>query len=299
MEAMQAKGGTKAGQMRLQREAKMAKKDYDAQVKKHGKIVDNFICLPDPENVYSWYFIIFGLEHPKGCKGGFYIGKITCPDDYPQKAPRIDMFTENGRFCTYPNFDHGICLSISHHHPESWNPVWKVNQIVIGLISFWLTDEHTWGDTQYDYRWPETGLEKSEQILAFAHDSVEHVKNHEKFFIFKDYIEFIGMDKREHLAEWDPVMEKLNKQKAEKAAQKAEEEKRKQVEAERIRIEKEAAEKEAKLAKEAEERAAKERVFKDYFKMLNKKGLNKYVGQPKKLKIIKINKVANPIPHEA
>ena len=30
MDAMQAKGGTKAGQMRLQREAKMAKKDYDA-----------------------------------------------------------------------------------------------------------------------------------------------------------------------------------------------------------------------------------------------------------------------------
>lgn len=152
----------KQGQMRLQREAKMAKKDYDAQVKKNGKIIDNFICLPDPENVYEWYFIIFGLEEPIHYKGGYYIGKITCPEDYPQKAPRIDMFTENGRFCTYPNFDHGICLSISHHHPESWNPVWKVNQIVIGLISFWFQTEHTWGDTQYDYKWPETGLTKDE-----------------------------------------------------------------------------------------------------------------------------------------
>jgi len=143
------------------------------------------------------------------------------------------MFTENGKFCTYPKFDHGICLSISHHHPESWNPVWKVNQIVIGLISFWLTDEHTWGDTQYDYRWPETGLEKTEQIYVFAHDSVEHVKSHEKYFIFKDYAEFIGIDKREHLAEWDPIMEKLAKHKAEQAVKKAEEEKQKQVEAER------------------------------------------------------------------
>lgn len=49
--------------MRLQREAKMAQKDIEAQIQKHGFIKDqNFICLPDPENVYEWYFIIFGLE---------------------------------------------------------------------------------------------------------------------------------------------------------------------------------------------------------------------------------------------
>ena len=285
---MQGKSVNKAGQMRLQREAKMAKKDYDSQIKKHGKIIDNFICLPDPENVYHWYFIIFGLEHPKGCKNGFYIGKITCPDDYPQKAPRIDMFTENGKFCTYPNFDHGICLSISHHHPESWNPVWKVNQIVIGLVSFWLIDEHTWGDTQYDYTWPQNGLEKAEQIQAFAHDSVEHVKNHEKYSIFKDYAEFIGIDKREHLAEWDPIVARVAKYNAEQAVKKAEEQKQREIEIEKKRLEKEALEAEAK-----------QRVYKDYFKMLNNKGLNKFVGQPKKLKDFKFKKIACPIPQEA
>ena len=47
--------------MRLQREAKLAKKDYDAQIKKSGKITDNFICLPDPEDPYVWYFIIYGM----------------------------------------------------------------------------------------------------------------------------------------------------------------------------------------------------------------------------------------------
>ena len=49
------------GQLRLQREAKMAKKDMDNQVKKTGKISDNFICLPDPEDVYTWYYVVFGL----------------------------------------------------------------------------------------------------------------------------------------------------------------------------------------------------------------------------------------------
>jgi len=33
--------------------------------------------------------------------------------------------------------------------------------------------------------------------------------------------------------------------------------------------------------------------------MLNNKGLNKYVGQPKKLKDLKVNVVAKAIPHEA
>ena len=83
---MQAKGGNKAGQMRLQREAKMAKKDYDAQIKKHGKIIDNFICLPDPENVYTWYFIIFGLEHPKGCKND--------PRIIPKSIPTLETNTQ-------------------------------------------------------------------------------------------------------------------------------------------------------------------------------------------------------------
>merc|ERR1712167_513422 len=88
--------GTKAGQMRLQREAKMAARDIATQLKKSGKINDGFICLPDPEDCYTWYYIVFGLDY-KEFKGGFY------------------TWTE------------GICLSISDYHPESWNPVWKVS----------------------------------------------------------------------------------------------------------------------------------------------------------------------------
>ena len=53
---------TAAGQMRLQREARMAKKEIETQIKKSGKITDNFICLPDPENAYIWYYVVFGLD---------------------------------------------------------------------------------------------------------------------------------------------------------------------------------------------------------------------------------------------
>ena len=269
-------GKAKQGQMRLQREAKMAKKDYDNQIKKHGKIVDNFICLPDPENVYHWYFIVFGLEEPKGYKSGYYIGKITCPDSYPQQAPRIDLFTQNGRFSTFPNFSEGICLSISHHHPESWNPVWKVNQIVIGLISFWLTNESTWGDTNYDHVWPDNGLSREEQIFQYSLESADHVKNHEKYFMFKDYAEAIGIDKREVVPEWAIYQEKINEFMTEKNA----------AEAERQRVKKIAEEKK-RLEKEKAEAEAKKNLIKDYFKLINKKGLNKYVGQSKQLRNLK------------
>jgi len=124
--------------------------------------------------------------------------------------------------------------------------------------------------------------------LAFAHDSVEHVKNHEKYSIFKDYAEFIGIDKREHLVEWDPIVARVAKYNAEQAEKKAEEQKQREIETEEKRLEKEALEAEAK-----------QRVYKDYFKMLNNKGLNQFVGQPKKLKDFKFKKIAHPIPQEA
>ena len=100
----------------------MTKKDIDAQIKKNGKITDSFVCLPDPEDMYTWYFVIFNFDY-REYSGGFYMGKVECPPEYPAKAPKIRMLTDNGRFLTY---NAGICLSISHYHPESWNPIWKV-----------------------------------------------------------------------------------------------------------------------------------------------------------------------------
>merc|ERR1712078_7138 len=111
-----------AGQMRLQREAKMAVRDLDNQIKKFGMIKDqNFICLPDPNNVYEWYYVVFGLEAPY--EGGYYIGKVKCKDTYPSTAPNITIYTDNGRFRTHRLQPDGICLSISDFHQESWNPL--------------------------------------------------------------------------------------------------------------------------------------------------------------------------------
>ena len=101
--------------MRLQRESRMAMKEINAQIKKTGKITDtNFICLPDPNNLKEWYYIIFGLENEY--EGGFYLGKIICSDSYPALAPVITVLTDNGIFKTQAQQADGICLTISHHH---------------------------------------------------------------------------------------------------------------------------------------------------------------------------------------
>ena len=72
------------------------------------------------------------------------MGKLIFPADYPWKPPAIIMTTESGRF----NVNHRVCLSISDYHPESWNPVWPVRSIIIGLISFFVTEDNTVGSVK-------------------------------------------------------------------------------------------------------------------------------------------------------
>ncbi len=116
-----------SGVLRLQKEYRKlaARQNYD-----------NFIAVPEESNIFNWHFLIFGL---KDCdyEGGYYHGKITFPAEYPMKPPQIMFFTPQGRFKT----NTPICTSFSNFHPETWNPLWGVESIVIGMISFMLTEE--------------------------------------------------------------------------------------------------------------------------------------------------------------
>ena len=71
-----------------------------------------------------WHFLVFGLSDEAFSKG-FYLGSIEFPVEYPQKPPKIRVSTPNGRFKT----GESICLSISEHHPESWDPMWNATTI--------------------------------------------------------------------------------------------------------------------------------------------------------------------------
>jgi ubiquitin-conjugating enzyme E2 J2 len=73
--------------------------------------------------------------------GGWYHGKIVFPNAYPYKPPSITMLTPSGRFEPAMR----ICLSISDFHPETWNPLWGVRLILLGLQSFFYEDASTTG----------------------------------------------------------------------------------------------------------------------------------------------------------
>lgn len=253
--------------------------------------------MPDPENIYIWYYIVFGLQDE--FKGGFYIGKIQCKDNYPAVAPNITIYTDQGKFRTHALQKDGICLSISDFHPESWNPAWKVTQIVMGLVSFWLTNEYTYGSIEsYDYSGQPFKATSKELKHMFAMKSREHVMNHEKFFIFEKYAAAIGIDQPQEVAEWNAIretLEKMEKEKIEKeeAERKAkeeaelkklreEEERIRKEEEERLRLEEEKRQKELYLLGTDNGR---QELFNGFFKFLKQKGLTKYVGQPNHIKV--------------
>ena len=50
-------------------------------IEKNKAVTGNFICLPDPENVFEWYYIVFNLDQEE-TRGGYYMGVVTCPQDY-------------------------------------------------------------------------------------------------------------------------------------------------------------------------------------------------------------------------
>lgn len=104
------------------------------------KPIENMVARPLEENIHEWHYVIEGTpETPY--EGGRYHGIITFPSEYPMKPPKIIMLTPNGRFQTQTR----LCLSMSDFHPETWNPVWTVRTILLGLYSFMLEDTPTTG----------------------------------------------------------------------------------------------------------------------------------------------------------
>ena len=76
----------------------------------------------------------------------------------------FERCTPNGRF--KPN--RRLCLSMSDFHPESWNPMWSISTILMGLYSFMLDNKPTTGSIET------TAAAKRK----FAQDSLEYNVKH-------------------------------------------------------------------------------------------------------------------------
>lgn len=91
----------------------------------------DFIADALEEDIFEWHFVIRGPPDTE-FEGGIYHGRILLPAEYPFKPPAFMMLTPNGRFQTGMK----ICLSISSHHPEHWQPSWSVRTALTALIAF-------------------------------------------------------------------------------------------------------------------------------------------------------------------
>lgn len=96
--------------------------------------VPHIVTRPTEKNMLTWHYVLHDLPPETPYNGGVFWGKLVFPKEYPLKPPAIYMLTPSGRFETNTR----LCLSMSDFHPESWNPTWRIESILIGLVSFML-----------------------------------------------------------------------------------------------------------------------------------------------------------------
>ncbi|KAF5842646.1 hypothetical protein DUNSADRAFT_6116 [Dunaliella salina] len=94
----------------------------------------DFLAEALETDIFEWHFVIRGPPDTE-FEGGLYHGRILLPAEYPFKPPAFMMLTPQGRF--EPGVK--LCLSMSSHHPEAWQPSWSVRTAIVALIAFMPT----------------------------------------------------------------------------------------------------------------------------------------------------------------
>lgn len=86
---------------------------------------------PLDSNLFEWHFTLTG---PPGTpySAGAYHGRIILPPTYPLRPPSFRFLTPSGRF----EVNREICLSISGHHEETWQPAWGIRTALWALRAF-------------------------------------------------------------------------------------------------------------------------------------------------------------------
>nr|OQO17462.1 hypothetical protein B0A51_13674 [Rachicladosporium sp. CCFEE 5018] len=96
----------------------------------------DYAAAPLETDLFEWHFTLRGPPSPSPFEGGLYHGRIVLPPAYPLKPPSFRFLTPTGRF----EVNREICLSISGHHEESWQPAWGIRTALVAIRSFMDTD---------------------------------------------------------------------------------------------------------------------------------------------------------------
>ncbi|KAL8675035.1 MAG: hypothetical protein Q9168_000630 [Polycauliona sp. 1 TL-2023] len=88
-------------------------------------------AAPLEDNLFVWHFTLQGPPSTPYAEG-MYHGRITLPPTYPLRPPSFRFYTPSGRF----EVNREICLSISGHHEETWQPAWGIRTALWALRAF-------------------------------------------------------------------------------------------------------------------------------------------------------------------
>ncbi|KAL9092004.1 MAG: hypothetical protein Q9159_001149 [Coniocarpon cinnabarinum] len=91
----------------------------------------DFSAAPLDTNLFEWHFTIRGPPSTPYALG-LYHGRIVLPKTYPLRPPSFRFLTPSGRF----EVNREICLSISGHHEESWQPAWGIRTALVAIRAF-------------------------------------------------------------------------------------------------------------------------------------------------------------------
>ena len=133
------------------------------------------------DNIDTFYFVIRGIDN--SCyEGGYYMGKIILPPEYPTKGPEFYMLTPSGRF----TINQKICLSNSSFHPENafQSSTWNISKMIVGMCSIFENDK-------------ESGIshlrDTPESRKVYAKNSIQY--NLDKYgVIFKKFDNYFKLD---------------------------------------------------------------------------------------------------------
>lgn len=95
----------------------------------------DYTATPLETDLFEWHFTLRGPPRSVYAEG-IYHGRIVLPPAYPLKPPSFRFMTPSGRF----EANREICLSISGHHEETWQPAWGLRTALVALRSFMETD---------------------------------------------------------------------------------------------------------------------------------------------------------------
>ena len=110
----------------------------------------DYAAAPLETDLFEWHFTLRGPPALSPFENGIYHGRIILPPAYPLKPPSFRFLTPTGRF----EVNREICLSISGHHEETWQPAWGIRTALVAIRSF--MDTHAKGQLG--------GMDASEEV---------------------------------------------------------------------------------------------------------------------------------------